>query len=191
MTRHFLIFGPPAAGKGTQAGALKELLGVPHVSTGDMFRAHLSGDTPLGRVVKDILASGQLVPDHITNQMVAERLAQPDAADGVLLDGFPRNVTQAAWLDGYLAGRGTKLAGVVVLRVPDGELVDRLAGRAQKENRSDDADPEVIQRRIDTYKSQSEPCIAYYQGQGLVPVHEVDGVGSVDEVRERIRAAVG
>lgn len=189
-TRHFLIFGPPAAGKGTQAGALKELLAVPHVSTGDMFRAHLSGDTELGRVVKDILASGKLVPDHITNQMVAERLAEPDTAEGVLLDGFPRNVTQAAWLDGYLAGRGTRLAGVVVLRVPDEELKKRLAGRAEKENRSDDADAEVIQRRIDTYKSQSEPCIAYYQEQGLVPVHAVDGMGSIDEVRERIRAAV-
>lgn len=190
MTRHFLIFGPPAAGKGTQAGALKDHLGVPHVSTGDMFRAHLSGDTDLGKTVKDILASGQLVPDTITNQMVAERLAEPDTADGVLLDGFPRNVIQAAWLDGYLAGRGTKLAGVVVLRVPDDELKTRLIGRAEKQNRSDDADPEVVQRRIDTYKEQSEPCIGYYQDQGLVPVHEIDGVGTIEDVERRIREAV-
>lgn len=191
MTRHFLIFGPPAAGKGTQAGALKDHLGVPHVSTGDMFRAHLSGDTALGKVVKDILASGKLVPDTITNQMVAERLAEPDAVGGVLLDGFPRNVIQAAWLDGYLAGRGTKLAGVVVLRVPDEELKSRLVGRAEKENRSDDADPAVVQRRIDTYKEQSEPCIAYYGEQGMVEVHEVDGVGSIEEIEARIRASVG
>ncbi|MEC8496383.1 MAG: adenylate kinase, partial [Planctomycetota bacterium] len=179
------------AGKGTQAGALKDHLRVPHVSTGDMFRAHLSGDTELGKVVKDILASGQLVPDTITNQMVAERLAEADTAEGALLDGFPRNVIQAAWLDGYLAGHRTKLSGVVVLRVPDEELRSRLVGRAEKENRSDDADPAVVQRRIDTYKEQSEPCIAYYKAQGMVDVHEVDGVGSIEEVEARIRASVG
>ena len=190
MTRHFLIFGPPAAGKGTQAHSLKEHLEVPHVSTGDMFRAHLKGETELGRQVKSILASGNLVPDTVTNAMVAERLAEPDTSGGVLLDGFPRNVTQAAWLDGYLAGRGTQLAGVVVLSVPDEELKSRLIGRAEKENRADDANPEVVQHRIDTYRAQSEPCIAYYRGQGLVPVHEVDGVGTIDEVAERIRGAV-
>ncbi len=190
VTRHFLIFGPPAAGKGTQAHSLKEHLGVPHVSTGDMFRAHLKGNTALGQQVKEILAAGRLVPDTVTNAMVAERLAEGDAAEGVLLDGFPRNVIQAAWLDGYMAGRGTKLAGVVVLRVPDAELKSRLIGRAEKEQRSDDADPDVVQRRIDTYREQSEPCIAYYQEQNLVRVHEIDGVGSIEDVAERIRGAV-
>ncbi len=190
MTGHYLIFGPPAAGKGTQAASFKEHLGVPHISTGDMFRAHLKGDTPIGLQVKDILASGKLVPDSVTNAMVSERLAEADTADGALLDGFPRNVLQASWLDGYLAGRGTKLAGVVVLRVPEDELKSRLISRAEKENRSDDADPAVVQRRLDTYTEQSEPCISYYQDQGLVPVHEVDGVGSIDEVRDRIRAAI-
>ena len=190
MTGHYLIFGPPAAGKGTQAASFKEHLGVPHISTGDMFRAHLKGDTAIGLQVKDILAAGQLVPDTVTNAMVAERLAEADTADGALLDGFPRNVLQASWLDGYLAGRGTKLAGVVVLRVPEDELKERLISRAEKENRTDDADPEVVQRRLDTYREQSEPCIAYYLDQALVPVHEVDGVGSIEEVRERIQAAV-
>ncbi len=190
MTRHYLIFGPPAAGKGTQAGSLKDHLGVPHVSTGDMFRAHLKGETTIGLQVKDILASGNLVPDTVTNAMVAERLAESDTADGALLDGFPRNVLQASWLDGYLAGRGTKLAGVVVLEVPDEELKTRLIGRAEKENRSDDADPEVVQLRINTYREQSEPCIAYYREQGLVPVHVIDGVGSIEEVTGRIQAAV-
>lgn len=190
-TRHYLIFGPPAAGKGTQAGALKELLDVPHVSTGDMFRSHLKGGTALGQQVQEIMASGNLVPDSVTNQMVAERLTEDDVQGGVLLDGFPRNVPQAAWLDGYLAGRGTCLAGVVVLRVPDDELKARLASRAAKESRSDDADPAVVQLRIDTYKQQSEPCIAYYKDQGLVTVHEVNGVGSLDEVQDRIRTAVG
>lgn len=190
LTGHYLIFGPPAAGKGTQAASLKEHLGVAHVSTGDMFRAHLKGETSIGLLVKDLLSRGILVPDAVTNQMVAERLAEDDVAQGVLLDGFPRNVTQAAWLDGYLAALRTKLAGVVVLRVPDEELKRRLEGRALEQGRSDDADPKVIQDRIDTYKLQSEPCIAYYREQGLVDVHEVDGVGSIDEVRERIRSTV-
>lgn len=190
MTRHFLIFGPPAAGKGTQAGSLKDHLDVPHVSTGDMFRAHLKGETEIGLQVKDILATGKLVPDTVTNAMVAERLAEADTADGALLDGFPRNVLQASWLDGYLAGRGTKLAGVVVLEVPDEELKARLIGRAERENRSDDADPAVVQRRIDTYREQSEPCIDFYRESGLVPVHVVDGVGTIDEVRDRIQSAV-
>jgi len=190
VTGPHLIFGPPAAGKGTQAALLKEHLGVPHVSTGDMFRAHLKGETDLGRQVKDILAAGKLVPDSVTNQMVAVRLAEADVREGVLLDGFPRNVTQAAWLDGYLAARGQSLAGVVVLTVPDDELKRRLASRAEKEGRSDDADPAVIQNRIDTYRDQSAPCIEYYREQGSVPIHEIDGVGAIDEVTERIKSAV-
>lgn len=190
LTGHYLIFGPPAAGKGTQATSFKEYLGVPHISTGDMFRAHLKGDTAIGLQVKDILAAGKLVPDSVTNAMVAERLAESDTAEGALLDGFPRNVLQSSWLDGYLAGRGTQLAGVVVLRVPEDELKTRLISRAEKENRSDDADPAIVQRRLDTYREQSEPCISYYRDQGLVAVHEVDGVGSIEDVRERIRVAV-
>ena len=190
MSRHFLIFGPPAAGKGTQAQSLKEHLGVPHVSTGDMFRANIQGGTDLGKEVQSLLASGTLVPDSLTNRLVADRLHQADVADGVLLDGFPRNVPQAAWLDGFLAGRGTELAGVVVLTVPDEELKARLEGRAQKEGRADDADPAVIEKRISTYRDQSAPCIAYYEEQGRVPVHFVDGVGSIEEVAGRIREAV-
>ena len=141
------------------------------------------------RVKSELMA--QMKADGVEYEERLERLAEADTAGGVLLDGFPRNVIQAAWLDGYLAGRGTKLAGVVVLRVPDEELKRRLVGRAEKENRSDDADPAVVQRRIDTYKEQSEPCIAYYLEQGLVAVHEVDGVGSIDEIEARIRASVG
>ena len=190
MTRHFLIFGPPAAGKGTQAHSLKEHLDVPHVSTGDMFRANIQGGTDLGKEVQSLLASGTLVPDSLTNRLVADRLHQGDVSGGVLLDGFPRNVPQAAWLDGFLAGKGTRLAGVVVLTVPDDELMARLKGRAEKESRADDADPEVIKRRIATYKDQSEPCVAYYEEQGEVPLHFVDGVGSIEEVAERIRAVV-
>ncbi len=191
MTAFFLLFGPPAAGKGTQATSLSQHLGVPHVSTGDMFRAHLKGGTALGKEVESILASGKLVPDSMTNRMVAARLAEADAQQGVLLDGFPRNVAQSAWLDGYLAAKGTQLAGVVALDVPEHELERRLAGRAQQQGRADDADPVVIRRRIATYREQSEPCLAYYAETGAVPVHRIDGVGSIDEVTARIRAAVG
>jgi len=191
MTAFYLLFGPPAAGKGTQATSLSQHLGVPHVSTGDMFRAHLKGGTALGKEVESILASGKLVPDSMTNRMVAARLAEPDAQGGVLLDGFPRNVAQAAWLDGYLAAKGTQLAGVVALEVPQQELERRLAGRAREQGRADDADPAVIQRRIATYREQSEPCLGYYAETGAVALHRIDGVGSIDEVTARIRKAVG
>lgn len=190
MTRFFLLFGPPAAGKGTQARGLSEHLGVPHVSTGDMFRAHLKGGTPLGKEVESLLASGKLVPDSITNRMVSGRLAQADAAHGALLDGFPRNVPQAAWLDGYLAAKGATLSGVVVLEVPDAELRRRLEGRAREQGRADDADPAVIQRRIDTYREQSEPCLSYYEETGGIALHRIDGLGTIEQIAARIRSAV-
>jgi len=190
MATYFLLFGPPAAGKGTQARGLSEHLGVPHVSTGDMFRAHLKGGTALGREVESILASGRLVPDAVTNRMVAVRLAEADAANGVLLDGFPRNVQQSAWLDGYLAAKGAALTGVVALEVPAVELERRLAGRAREQGRTDDADPAVIQNRIATYREQSEPCLAYYAETGTVALHRINGVGTIDDVAERVRTAV-
>jgi adenylate kinase len=190
MATYYLLFGPPAAGTGTQARGLSEHLGVPHVSTGDMFRAHLKGGTALGKEVEAILASGKLVPDSITNRMVSARLAEADAAGGVLLDGFPRTVQQAAWLDGYLAAKGATLTGVVALEVPQGELERRLAGRAREQGRADDADPAVIRSRIATYREQSEPCLAYYAETGGSAVRRVNGVGSIDEVAARVRAAV-
>jgi adenylate kinase len=190
MKGFYLLFGPPAAGKGTQAKDLSTFLAVPHVSTGDMFRAHLKGGTELGKEVEALLAAGKLVPDSVTNRMVAGRLAEADASAGVLLDGFPRNVPQSAWLDGYLAAKGAALTAVVVLEVPEAELQRRLAGRAREQGRADDADPAVIQRRIDTYREQSEPCLGYYEETGGVPIHHIDGVGTIAEVAERIRAAV-
>jgi len=188
-TRYFLIFGPPGAGKGTQATALAKLLAVPHVSTGDMFRAHLKGGTPLGKEVKALLDSGTLVPDSITNRMVDERLAVADALNGVLLDGFPRNVEQAKFLDALLAKRGAKLSGVVVLEVGEKELAERLAKRARDQGRADDADPVVITKRIATYRNESEPCLAYY-ARTKVALHRIDGLGSPADVESRIARAV-
>lgn len=186
---YFLIFGPPGAGKGTQATALAALLDVPHVSTGDMFRAHLKGETTLGREVKSLLAAGTLVPDDVTNRMVEERLKDDDTADGVLLDGFPRNVPQSKFLDALLARSGRSLSGIVVLEVDEDELRRRLAKRAADQGRADDADPSVIEDRIATYRQQSEPCLGYYEGIG-VPIHSVDGIGLPAEIEARIAAVV-
>ena len=187
---NLILLGPPGAGKGTQAKRLEDQYGCKQLSTGDMLRAAVAEGTELGKRCKEIMEAGELVPDSLIIGMISERIEEPDLEDGFILDGFPRNVPQAAWLDGYLAARGTKLAGVVVREVPDGERKARRAGRAEKEGRADDADPAVIQGRIDTYKGQSEPCIAYYEDQGLVPVCRGDGVGSIEDVTARIQAAV-
>ncbi len=184
-----LLFGPPGSGKGTQAKRLEQRLHAVHVSTGDMFRDHLSQRSELGRKIEHIMRSGQLVPDAVTNEMVRERLLRPDVALGTLLDGFPRNIPQARWLETFLAGRGYGIRGVVVMIVPRDELIGRLKGRALKEGRADDADEGVIRRRLDTYAAQTEACIGFYESV-RVPVHSIDGVGSVDEITRRVLASL-
>jgi adenylate kinase len=185
-----LLFGPPGSGKGTQATRLEKTLRSPHVSTGDMFRDHLARRTELGQKVEHILKSGHLVPDAVTNEMVRERLLRPDASLGVILDGFPRNVAQARWLEDFLETRGYGVLGVVVIDVPDAELIERLKSRAAKEGRTDDADESVIRRRLATYAAQTAACVDFYRSVS-VPVHTVNGLGSVDEVERRIAAALG
>jgi adenylate kinase len=184
-----LLFGPPGAGKGTQAKRLEQTLRSPHVSTGDMFRDHLARRTELGQKVEHIMKSGQLVPDAVTNEMVRERLLRPDASLGVILDGFPRNVAQARWLDLFLQARGYGVLGVVVIDVPPAVLVQRIASRASKEGRSDDTDAAVIKKRLDVYTAQTEQCLSYYKGAGS-PVHVVDGSASVEQVEVLIRGAL-
>ena len=183
-----VLFGPPGAGKGTQAVKLRDLLSVPHISTGDMFRYHIKNDTELGRTAKSYSNKGQLVPDEVTIAMVRDRLSQSDVTDGFLLDGFPRSVPQAEALDRILSELGIKLDHVVNIAVPDEEVRGRLTRRAGIEGRADDADPKVIQNRIETYKNQSEPCLSYYRPQGLV--RDIDGQGSIDEVFDRIKREV-
>jgi adenylate kinase len=182
--KNVVLFGPPGAGKGTQAVKLAQLLGVPHISTGDMFRYHIKNNTELGRSAKEYSNQGKLVPDEVTIAMVAERLGQPDVKSGFLLDGFPRSVPQAEALAKILNGLKMALDHVVNISISDVEIKARLTKRATIEGRADDADPKIIQNRIDTYKNQSEPCLQYYRPQGAV--RDINGIGTIEEVAGRI-----
>jgi adenylate kinase len=183
-----VLMGPPGAGKGTQAVVVSERLGVPHVSTGDIFRANVAGATPLGLEAKRYMDAGDYVPDSITNAMVRDRLAQQDATAGFLLDGYPRTVAQVDELAAMLAERGTALDHVVELTVDRDELVARLVKRAAEQGRSDDSE-DVIRRRQEVFAEQTAPLTALYEAQGLLV--RVDGMGAVDEVTARVLAALG
>ncbi len=176
-----LIVGPQGAGKGTQAALLADSLGIPHVSTGDLFRANLAGGTELGMLAKKYMDAGELVPDEVTQEMVADRVAQPDAERGFLLDGFPRNVPQADWLNGMLEKLEKPIEVVVLLTAPDEVLLDRMLARG----RADDT-VEAIGRRLDIYHRETKPLIEYYDGR----VVHVDGVGEIDEVHDRVLPSV-
>ena len=180
-----LIMGPPGAGKGTQAVRIAKRLGIPHVSTGDLFRANLAQGTPLGQEAKKYMDAGEYVPDSVTNGMVRARLAESDARDGFLLDGYPRTVQQVAELDGMLSGK--HLDRVLVLAADTDEVVGRLLNRAAEQGRADDTE-EVIRRRLEVYQEQTAPLTALYKGRGILV--EVDGLGSVDDVSERIFTAL-
>jgi adenylate kinase len=177
-----LIIGPQGAGKGTQAELLCAELGIPHVSTGVMFRDNIAGRTPLGLRAQRYMDAGELVPDELTQEMLADRLAEPDAGAGFLLDGFPRNIAQAIWLAELLQQRGTPVDGVVVLTAPDEVLTERMLARG----RADDT-IEAIRRRLDIYHSETLPLIDWYDDR----VVKVNGVGSVDEVHQRVLDAIG
>ena len=184
---NLLIVGPPGAGKGTQAARLAAALQVPAVSTGDIFRQNIKEQTELGKRVTAILDAGEYVPDELTNELVDDRLAQPDAERGYLLDGYPRTAGQVEYLDGVNLRRGEQLDAVVRLIADTDEVVRRPSARALEQGRSDDTE-EVIRHRLDVYERETAPLIAIFEERGLVV--EVDGIGAVDEVTERILAGL-
>jgi adenylate kinase len=183
-----VLLGAPGSGKGTQASRLKEALNVPHISTGDLLRAAVAAESPLGQQAKAVMARGELVSDEIVLGMLEERLRQPDTANGFILDGYPRNLAQANALDALLAKLEQPVDVAVQLDVDTELLIQRIAGRAQVEGRADDS-PEAVRNRLRVYSDQTAPVIDYYRGRGQLVC--VFGVGSMDEVLARVLAAVG
>ena len=188
-----VLLGPPGAGKGTQAQIIAGELGVPAISTGDIFRANVSGQTELGRQAKAYMDAGDLVPDEITVAMVRGRLAEPDAEKGFLLDGFPRTIEQGERLNDSLAELGHRLDRVLELVVDEEELVRRLSGRRMlvdgKTEQRDDDKPETVRHRLEVYREQTAPLSGWYDGQGLLT--RIEAVGSIEEVTERALKALG
>jgi adenylate kinase len=184
---HLLIMGPPGAGKGTQAGRIGGHFEIPAISTGDMFRAMRGQDTALALQVQAIMASGAYVPDDVTNQVVAERLLLDDCARGFLLDGYPRTLQQVDYLDGVLEEGGRALDAVISLQADSDEVVRRLLKRAETSGREDDNEA-TIRTRQDKYTEETAPLLDVYRDRGLLV--EVDGLGAVDEVTQRLFAAL-
>jgi len=182
-----ILMGPPGAGKGTQAKVVADRLGVPAISTGMIFRANVSDETPLGLQAKRFMDAGDYVPDEVTNAMVRDRIAEEDAKDGFLLDGYPRTVAQVEELDQMLKNSAHVIDAVVVLTVDNDELVQRLMHRAGVEGRSDDSE-KVIRHRQDAYNEQTAPLLAVYASRGRLA--EVDGMGEVEEVTSRVMAGL-
>ncbi|WP_158844840.1 adenylate kinase [Saccharothrix deserti] len=176
-----VLVGPPGAGKGTQAEILSNKLGVPHISTGDLFRAHISQQTDLGKEVQEYLDAGELVPDEVTNEMVRARLAQGDAVNGFLLDGFPRNTAQAGVLSRMLAADGHALDAVLEFRIDEDVVVERLLARGRTDDKED-----VIRHRQQVYRTETAPLLDYYADI----VVTIDAVGDVEEISERALRAL-
>ncbi|GAB3250116.1 adenylate kinase [Nocardioides dilutus] len=179
--------GPPGAGKGTQAKYVADHFKIPAISTGDIFRANVSQGTPLGVEAKRFMDAGEYVPDELTNLMVRNRIDEPDAIAGFLLDGYPRTVAQVEELDRMVEFTGHRLDAVVALTVDEDAVVERLLRRAETDGRADDTE-DVIRRRMQVYAEQTEPLLAVYRGRGILI--EVDGMGEVDQVTERIFSAL-
>jgi adenylate kinase len=182
-----VLLGAPGSGKGTQAARLKEALGVPHISTGEMLRAAVAAGSPIGLKVKAVMAAGELVSDELILGMLEERLGQGDAGGGFILDGYPRNLAQCEALDALLDRLKQPVDLALLLEVPNELLVERLAGRAAQEGRTDDQ-PESVRQRLRVYDQQTAPVIDHFRGRGRLVT--VDGVGGMDEVFERALAAV-
>lgn len=183
MSARMVLLGPPGAGKGTQAARIAERLGIPAISTGDIFRANVAGETELGIQAKAYMDKGEYVPDSVTNAMVKDRIAQPDAAQGFLLDGYPRTEAQVHELATMLDAEGLALDVVLEITADAEVVVQRLLKRATEQNRADDTEP-VIRRRLEVYAEQTQPLTDLYAEQGLLV--RVDGIGEINEVTARI-----
>ena len=181
--KYYVLFGPPGAGKGTQAGAMVERYNLCHLSTGELLRAEIAAGTPLGLQAKSLIEAGNLVPDSVVEGMIEAKFRDTKGVDGFLLDGFPRTIAQAQVLD-----RMVEVTGCISIMIPDALIPERIAHRANIEGRADDARPEVVQNRVDTYHAKTEPLIDYYRKAGKY--HQIDGVGTIEEVRERIFSAM-
>jgi len=189
-----ILLGPPGAGKGTQAVRLVERLGIPQLSTGDMLRAAVAAGTPVGLKAKAVMDRGELVSDDIVVGIIADRIEEPDARKGFILDGFPRTVAQAEAFDSMLAQKGLKLDAVVEFKVDENALVDRIVKRAKEteargEQVRKDDNPEVFKTRLEAYRAQTAPLSAYYEGKGMLKT--VDGMKPIDEVTEAVKAILG
>lgn len=183
----FLIMGPPGVGKGTQAERLAKHFSIPTISTGSLFREHVRKETSLGLEIRELLAMGRYVSDEITNTVVAERLTQPDAEQGFILDGYPRTLAQVDALDAILAQRSAELDAVIVLEADRDQLIERILLRAVEQDRSDDT-PEVVTHRLDVYSRETAQLISAYDARGLVV--RVDGTGLPHVVADRITEAL-
>jgi adenylate kinase len=185
---NLILFGPPGSGKGTQAAKLIEKYNLLHISTGDLFRAEITNGTALGLEAKSFIDKGALVPDSVTVNMLKSKMEQHPTVQGVIFDGFPRTIPQAEALDEMLQSKGTEVSLLLSLLVDDSEIISRIVKRGASSGRTDDTDPEIIQNRINTYKSQTTPVADYYSKFGKTKT--VEGVGSVDEIFESLCAEI-
>ncbi len=185
---NLILLGPPGSGKGTQGALLARRAGVPRVSTGDLLRAAVAAGTPLGRQVQGYMDRGLLVPDEVIIGLLAGVLRSPEATGGMLMDGFPRTVPQAEAVDRLLAERGQRIDHVLLIEVPEDELVRRMLGRARAQGRSDDT-PETIRQRLRVYEEQTAPLVAYYRARGVVA--NIPGLGSIDDIARIVAEALG
>ena len=185
---NIVLLGAPGSGKGTQGALISSRKKIPKFATGDLLREAVEADSTLGKQAAKFMDAGLLVPDETILGLIAEVLESREAADGVIMDGFPRTVAQAAAVDSLLAARGSEIDRVLTFEVPEDELVERLLGRSNQEARSDDT-PEAIKKRLAVYRDQTQPLLAYYRGRGIVS--ELDGVGSVETIADRVTEVIG
>ncbi len=182
--KYYILFGPPGAGKGTQATAMVEKYNLHHISTGALLRKEIAAGTELGLQAKALIEKGALVPDEVVEGMIESEFRTVTGVEGFLLDGFPRTIAQAEALDQILTNVSAEVTATVSLMIPDAMIMERIKGRALKEGRADDANEDTINNRIATYHNQTEPLIEYYKK--VDKYQEIDGIGTIDEVRDRI-----